>query len=90
MLLPPPDGFDRAQALAAKLGCTVQVCVTATETASSHAQPALLGSTASFASTLSEFGARFDEQEKVYVFSNWPTLEAALQHVLEQRRLNNP
>ncbi len=86
MLLPPPSGSERAQALAAKLGCAVGHC----SLPSGHLQPALLGSPTSFAATLAEFGARFDDQEKLYLFANWPTMEAALQHVVDQRRAAAP
>jgi len=82
MLLPAPLGSQRAQGLAAQLGCTVG------EFASSDGQPeaALLGSVASLADMLLEFGARFDPGEKVYVFRNWPTLEAALRHIVNSRK----
>lgn len=81
MLSPPPTGTEKVQALAAQLGCT------AGEVSSpdSPALPALLGSTKGFSTALEEFGGRFDSREKVHVFRNWPTLEAALQHVIDQR-----
>lgn len=84
MLLPASADFQRAQGLAAKLGCTVA------ELASSdgHLQVALLGSVARLADILLEFGARFDNDEKVYVFRNWPTLEAALRHIVDSRTSN--
>ncbi len=82
MLSPPPSNSERVQSMAASLGCTVGVYAPP----SGPAHPALLGSAASFSATLVEFGARFDPQEKIYLFSNWPTLEAALRHVLDQRQ----
>ncbi|MGJ7524840.1 hypothetical protein [Variovorax sp. GB1P17] len=69
------------QALAAQLGCMVREF----SPNSGHAQPALLGSTKGFSTALEEFGARFDDLEKVHIFRNWPTLEAALQHVIDER-----
>lgn len=80
MLLPAPTGSERAQALAAKLGCTVGEF----SPSFGHMKPALLGSMAGFSATLAEFGGRFERRDKVYVFANWPTVEAALQHVIDQ------
>jgi len=45
-----------------------------------------VGSTTGFCRVLAEFGGRFDHGEKVYVFRNWPNLEAALAHVIESRK----
>lgn len=86
MLLPAPTGSERAQALAAKLGCTVGEF----SPSFGHMKPALLGSVAGFSATLAEFGGRFERKDRVYVFANWPTLEAALQHVIDERRGTAP
>lgn len=84
MLLPPPSSTAKVQALAAQLGCTVGEF----SPPFGHMKPALLGSVSGFSSTLAEFGGRFERREKVYVFSNWSTLEAALRHVIDQRGAN--
>lgn len=81
MLHSPPSGTEKVQALAAQLGCTASEF----SLDSGHRQPALLGSTKGFSTALEEFGARFDDRDKVYIFRNWPTLEAALQHVIDER-----
>ena len=82
MFLPPPHGIDRAQTLAARLGCVVGELM---DEQDGRAKPALLGSLMSAAKTLEEFGGRWDQAERVYVFANWPMLEAALQHVVFER-----
>ncbi|CAA2109768.1 hypothetical protein [Variovorax paradoxus] len=81
MFLPSPRATERAQALAARLGCDVGDF---TEPYGVP-KPALLGSLSGFAVTLKEFGGRWDRTDRVYFFASWPMLEAALQHVLEQR-----
>jgi hypothetical protein len=81
MLLPVSNGAERAETLAAKLGCTVVCC----REPQGQTKPALLGSVGTFASTLEEFGGRWDPDDKVHVFASWPMLEAALQHVIAQR-----
>ena len=78
MLLPAPKGSERAQALAAQIGCTVGEF----SPSFGHMKPALLGSVAGFSATLAEFGGRFERRDRVYVFANWPAMEAALQHVI--------
>ncbi|MET3373443.1 hypothetical protein ABIC89_002505 [Variovorax boronicumulans] len=49
-------------------------------------KPALLGSVSGHSSVLAEFGGRFEQGERVYLFANWPTLEAALQHIVDERK----
>jgi hypothetical protein len=79
MFLSSPRATDRAQALAARLGCTVGDFVEPY----GAPKPALLGSLSGFAITLKEFGGRWDRTDKVYFFASWPMLEAALQHIVE-------
>lgn len=81
MLLPPPSGTDRVQGLAARLGCTVA------EHCEPYGQfkPALLGSLSGLALTLKEYGGRWDRVERVYVFANWPMLEAALEYCVRHK-----
>lgn len=86
MFSPPPHGTDRAQTLAAKLGCAVGEL----EEPDGRAKPALLGSLSGIAAILEEFGGRWDQTDRVYFFANWPMLEAALQHVLEKREKSRP
>ncbi|WPG41028.1 hypothetical protein [Variovorax sp. EBFNA2] len=89
MLLSRPSGTDRVQFLAAQLGCSVGEF----SAAFGRMKPALLGSVSGHASVLAEFGGRFEQRERVYVFANWPTLEAALQHIVDERntvRLSGP
>ena len=81
MFLHPPQSTERVQSLAAKLGCVVGEL----QEAGGRKKPALLGSLTGFATILGEFGGKWDEADKVYVFANWPMLEAALQHVAEAR-----
>jgi hypothetical protein len=81
MLFPAPAGSDRAQALAAEVGCTVGEF----SPPFGHMKPALLGKVAGFSKALETFGGRFDRRQRVYVFPSWPTLEVALRLVLEQR-----
>ena len=81
MFHPPPHGTERAQSLAARLGCAVGEF----NEPGGRAKPALLGSLAGFAKVLEEFGGRWDQPERVYFFASWPMLEAALQHVAEER-----
>jgi hypothetical protein len=81
MFLPPPHGTDRAQSLAARLGCAVGEL----QESGSRNKPALLGSVSASASILEEFGGKWDPTERVYAFANWPMLEAALQHMAEAR-----
>lgn len=81
MFHPPPHGTERAQALAAKLGCAVGEL----DGPGGRAKPALLGSFSGFATVLQEFGGVWNQAEKVYFFASWPMLEAALQHVAEER-----
>lgn len=86
MLLPPPNGTDRVQGLAARLGCTV----------ADHCElygqpkPALLGSLSGLALTLKEFGGRWDKVERVYVFASWPMLEAALEYSIRHKEEARP
>lgn len=81
MLHPVSDGAERAENLAAKLGCTVVwFCEPY-----GPLKPALLGSFGAFASTLKEFGGRWNREDKVYFFGSWPLLEAAMRHVIDQR-----
>ncbi|MDZ4361538.1 MAG: hypothetical protein U1B84_34870 [Variovorax sp.] len=82
MLLTRPSGTDRVQSLATQLGCSVG------EFSMAHGRmkPALLGSVSGHSSVLTEFGGRFDRGEQVYLFASWPTLEAALQHIVDQRK----
>jgi hypothetical protein len=81
MLFPVSGGAERAEALALKLGCSVaSFCEPY-----GQVRPALLGSVGAFASTLKEFGGRWDRVDRVYFFASWPMLEAALQHVIAQR-----
>lgn len=87
MFLPPPHGTERAQALAAKLGCVVGEL----HKPGDRTKAALLGSLSGFAKVLEEFGGKWDEADRIYFFANWPMLEAALQHIAEDReksRLN--
>lgn len=81
MLLPPPQGTERVQSLATKLGWVVGEL----DQADGRKKPALLGSVSGFAKALQEFGARWDQADRVYVFATWPTLEAALQHMADGR-----
>jgi hypothetical protein len=81
MFLPPPHGTDRVQALAAKLGCAVGELAGP----DGGAKPALLGSLSGVAITLEEFGGRWDQTDRVYLFASWYMLEAALKHVIEER-----
>jgi len=85
MLLPVTNGAERAETLAARLGCTVA----SFSEPQGPARPALLGSVATFAATLEEFGGRWEAGDKVHVFVSWPMLEAALQHVIAQRERAN-
>lgn len=81
MLLPPSSGTDRAQGLAARLGCTVaEHCEPY-----GKSKPAVLGSLSGLALTLKEFGGRWDRVERVYVFANWPMLEAALEYCVRNK-----
>lgn len=79
MFHPLPRGTERVQALATRLGCVVGEL----KEPGGRAKPALLGSLSGFAKVMEEFGARWDQAEKVYFFASWPMLEAALQHVAE-------
>lgn len=81
MFVSSPRATDRAQRLAAQLGCAVGDFMEPY----GLPKPAILGSLSSVAITLKEFGGRWDRTEKVYFFANWALLEAALQHLLEQR-----
>ncbi|MGJ7608785.1 hypothetical protein ACSFA7_30915 [Variovorax sp. LT1R20] len=81
MFLPPPQGTERVQLLAARLGCVVGEL----DEADGRKKPALLGSLSGFAKVLEEFGARWDQADRVYVFATWPMLEAALQHMADGR-----
>ena len=78
MMFPAPAGSDRAQALAAEVGCTVGEF----SPPFGHMRPALIGKVSGFSKALETLGGRFDRRERVYVFPSWPTLEAALQHVI--------
>lgn len=81
MLFPVTSGAERAEALALRLGCSVaSFCEPY-----GQVRPALLGSVGAFASTLKEFGGRWNRVDKVYFFASWPMLEAALQYVIAQR-----
>ncbi|MDQ0044674.1 hypothetical protein [Variovorax boronicumulans] len=81
MFHPPPRGTERVQTLAAKLGCTVGEL----DEPGERPKPALLGSLSGASKVLEEFGGRWNPAENVYLFANWPMLEAALQHVAEAR-----
>ncbi|MDQ0608096.1 hypothetical protein QF040_001620 [Variovorax sp. W2I14] len=81
MFIHPPKGTERAQTLAAKLGCVVGEL----DEAGGRAKPALLGSLSGSAKILEEFGGTWHQAERVYLFANWPMLEAALQHLAEER-----
>ena len=81
MFIHPPKGTERAQTLAAKLGCVVGEL----DEAGARAKPALLGSLSGSAKILEEFGGTWHQAERVYLFANWPMLEAALQHLAEER-----
>ena len=81
MFLPPPHGTERIQSLAARLGCVVGEF----NDPSSRTKPALLGSLSGSAKILEEFGGTWHQVERIYLFANWPMLEAALQHVADAR-----
>lgn len=81
MLLPPPHGTERIQSLAARLGCAAGEL----NDPSGLTKPALLGSLSGSAKILEEFGGTWHQVERVYLFANWPMLEAALQHVAGAR-----
>ncbi|MDP9877699.1 hypothetical protein J2W26_002004 [Variovorax boronicumulans] len=70
------------QSLAMQLGCSVGEF----SSTFGRMKPALLGSMSAHSSVLAEFGGHFDRGEKVYLFASWPTLEAALQHIVDQRK----
>lgn len=78
MLFPAPAGSDRAQALAAEVGCAVGEF----SPPFGHMKPALIGAVKGFSTALETFGGRFERRQRVYVFPSWPTLEAALRYVL--------
>lgn len=81
MLFPAPAGSDRAQALAAEVGCAVGEF----SPPFGHMKPALIGAVKGFSTALETFGGRFERRQRVYVFPSWPTLEAALRYVLDRR-----
>ncbi|QFZ83534.1 hypothetical protein GFK26_12575 [Variovorax paradoxus] len=70
------------QFLAAQLGCSVGEF----SAAFGRLKPALLGSVSGYSSVLAEFGGRFEQREKIYLFASWPNLEAALQHIVDERK----
>ncbi|MDM0008208.1 hypothetical protein QTI51_25780 [Variovorax sp. J22G73] len=79
MFVPSPRVTDRAQRLAAQLGCTVGDLIEPY----GLPKPALLGSLSAVALTLKALGGRWDRNERVYFFANWATLEAALEHLAD-------
>ncbi|MDP9912300.1 hypothetical protein J2W27_004426 [Variovorax boronicumulans] len=82
MLLARPSGTGRVQSLATRLGCN------AGELSSSYGRvkPALPGSVSGHSSVLRSSKDASIEREKVYLCASWPTLEAALQHIVDERK----
>lgn len=79
MFISNPHGKESINTLAQQIGCTAGESL---KGRSGYGQPGLIGNTFPIKEALKAVGARFDGENKAWVFVSWAALEAAILAVM--------
>lgn len=84
MFIKNVHGQEAINTLAQRIGCIAGEAMPSRFNKSTYGRPGLIGNTFAIKDTLKEHGARWDGENKAWVFESWAALEAALTAIIAQ------